>query len=223
MDLYLVNKFKGMYRVLAHYDMSTNDFIRDHDGNLDSDFADFYLKGRGGIEIKHGYGSELACYVPKLQLGNNILKSYYKKTIGDYGKKSVETIASELIKKGYANDVDILSAEVFFTFDAKYLDILAPIVRLKTAGATISPFSTRNLPKAPYTIPKKDMDKYKKAKGELSGLEIARLNEQFIANNFDSNFKANLKKEMLKPLQYFHKEERWEDYCKFIRNNNNTI
>ena len=62
-----------------------------------------------------------------------------------------------LIKNGYANEVDVLSAEVWFTFDAKHLDTLAPIVKLKTAGASMSPFSTRNLPKAPYIIPKKDI------------------------------------------------------------------
>jgi hypothetical protein len=61
MDNYLIQHYKNKYRVKAHYDLSTNDFIRDSEGNLDNDFADFYLSGRSGIEIKHGYGSELAC------------------------------------------------------------------------------------------------------------------------------------------------------------------
>ena len=82
LDNYLTQHYKGKYRVKAHYDQSTNDFIRDADGELDDSFGDFYLSGRSGIEIRHGVGSELACYVPKLQLGNNILKSYYEKVIG---------------------------------------------------------------------------------------------------------------------------------------------
>lgn len=216
MDMYLTNRYKGKYRVKAHYDLQTKDFIRDDEGNLDPDFGDFYLSGRGGIEVKHGTGSELACYIPKLQLGNNILKAYYDSVIGNRGDKSVDKIVSELKNSGYVNDVDILSTEIFFTFDADHLDTLAPIIKLKTSGARISPFSTRNLPKAPYTIPKEDMDKYKKAKGELTGLEIARLNEQFIAENFDSDFKTNLRKEMLKPVQYFHKYKMWDRYCEFI-------
>lgn len=219
MDMYLVNKYKGKYRVRAHYDQHTKDFIRDDEGNLDPDFGDFYLSGRSGIEVKHGAGSELACYIPKLQLGNNILKSYYDSVIGNRGDKSVDKIVSELKDAGYVNDVDILSAEIFFTFDANHLDTLAPIIKLKTSGASISPFSTRNLPKAPYIIPKADMDKYKKAKDGLSGLEIARLNEQFIAENFDSDFKTNLRKEMLKPVQYFHKIGVWDKYCGFIGEN----
>ena len=217
MDMYLVNKYKGKYRVKAHYDLQTKDFIRDDEGNLDPDFGDFYLSGRSGIEIKHGVGTELACYIPKLQLGNNILKSYYDSVIGNRGDKSVDKIVGELKNSGYVNDVDILSTEIFFTFDADNLDVLAPIIKLKTSGASISPFSTRNLPKAPYTIPKADMDKYKKAKDGLSGLEIARLNEQFIAENFDSDFKTNLRKEMLKPVQYFHKHGVWDKYCEFVR------
>lgn len=219
MDTYLVNKYKGKYRVKAHYDLQTKDFIRDDEGNLDPDFGDFYLSGRSGIEVKHGTGSELSCYVPKLQLGNNILKAYYDSVIGNRGDKSVDRIVRELKDGGYVNDVDILSAEIFFTFDANHLDTLAPIIKLKTSGASISPFSTRNLPKAPYTIPKADMDKYKKAKDGLSGLEIARLNEQFIAENFDSDFKTSLRKEMLKPVQYFHKHGAWDRYCEFIERN----
>lgn len=221
MDLYLTKKYRGKYRVKAHYDQQTKDFIRDDEGNLDPDFGDFYLSGRSGIEVKHGFGGELACYIPKLQLGNNVLKSYYDSVIGNRGDKSVDKIVSELRDSGYVNDVDILSTEIFFTFDAEHLDTLAPIIKLKTSGANISPFSTRNLPKKPYTIPDKDMDKYKEAKDGLSGLEIARLNEEFIAENFDSDFKTNLRKSMLKPIQYFHKEKIWDKYCNFIEENKN--
>ena len=218
MDTYL-NKYKGKYRVKAHYDEQTKDFIRDDDGNLEDSFGDFYLSGRRGIEVKHGVGSELACYIPVLKLGKGVLKSYHESTIGNAKNKSTNDIIDELKAGGYINDVDILSIEVFFTFDAKHLDTLAPIIKLKTSGANISPFSTKNLPKTPYTIPKEDMDKYKEAKEGLEGLEIARLNEQFIADNFDSDFKTNLRKEMLKPLQYFHKKKKWEDYCQFIKEN----
>lgn len=220
MDNYLTSHYKGKYRVKAHYDLSTNDFVRDAEGELDDSFGDFYLSGRSGIEIKHGVGSELACYVPKLQLGNNILKSYYEKMIGDYGKKSVPIIVAELMEKKYVNGCDILSTEVFFTFDAKYLDDLAPIVKLKTAGATISPFSVRNLPRKPYTIPQKDMDKYKKAKGDLTGLQISRLQDAFISERCDKDFKTKMKKEMLKAIQYIHKIGLWDDYCEWIKENN---
>ena len=217
MDNYLVSHYKGKYRVKAHYDLATNDFVRDAEGELDDSFGDFYLSGRSGIEIHHGVGSELACYVPKLQLGNNVLRSYYNAMIGSEGKKSIDKIVTELKEHGYVNDVDILSIEVFFTFDAKYLDNLAPIIKLKTSGANISPFSVKNLPRRPYTIPKKDMDYYKECKGELTGLQISRLQDAFIRENFDDNFKSEMKKEMLKANQYIHKIGHWKDYCNYIK------
>ena len=219
MDNYLVSHYKGKYRVKAHYDLDTNDFIRDAEGELDDSFGDFYLSGRSGIEIHHGVGSELACYVPKLQLGNNVLKSYYEVMIGKRGKKSIDKIVEELKESGYVNDVDILSIEVFFTFDAKYLDDLAPIIKLKTSGATISPFSVKNLPRKPYTIPKKDMDMYKEAKGELTGLQISRIQDAYIREKCDKDFKTKMKKEMLKANQYIHKLGLWEDYCGYIKEN----
>ena len=219
MDMYLINKYKGKYRVRAHYDQQTKDFVRDDDGNLEESFGDFYLSGRSGIEVKHGTGSELACYIPKLQLGNNILKAYYDSVIGNRGDKSVDKIVSELKGGGYVNDVDILSTEIFFTFNADHLDTLAPIIKLKTSGANISPFSVRNLPKAPYSIPKKDMDKYKKVKGNLNGLQISRLQDAFIREKCDEDFKTKMKKEMLKATQYIHKVGLWDDYCEWIKEN----
>ena len=220
MDNYLVSHYKGKYRVKAHYDLSTNDFVRDAEGELDDSFGDFYLSGRSGIEIHHGVGGELACWVPKLQIGNNVLKSYYESMIGKCGKKSMDKIISELKEGGYVNDVDILSIEVFFTFDAKYLDDLAPIVKLKTSGANISPFSVKNLPRKPYTIPKKDMDMYKEAKGELTGLQISRIQDAYIREKCDKDFKTKMKKEMLKANQYIHKLGLWKDYCEWIKENN---
>ena len=219
MDNYLVSHYKGKYRVKAHYDLDTNDFIRDAEGELDDSFGDFYLSGRSGIEIHHGVGSELACYIPKLQLGNNVLKSYYEVMIGKRGKKSIDKIVEELKESGYVNDVDILSIEVFFTFDAKYLDDLAPIIKLKTSGATISPFSVKNLPRKPYNIPKADMDIYKEAKGELTGLQISRIQDAYIREKCDKDFKTKMKKEMLKANQYIHKLGLWEDYCEYIKEN----
>ena len=220
LDNYLTQHYKGKYRVKAHYDQSTNDFIRNSEGELDESFGDFYLSGKSGIEIHHGIGGELACYVPKLQTGNNILKSYYDKMIGNHGKKSVATCVNELIEQGYINDCDILSVEIYFTFNAKYLDDLAPIVKLKTSGANISPFSVRNLPKAPYSIPKKDMDKYKKVKGDLNGLQISRIQDAFIREKCDKDFKTKMKKEMLKATQYIHKLGLWDEWCEYVKENN---
>ena len=217
LDNYLTQHYKGKYRVKAHYDLSTNDFVRDAEGELDDSFGDFYLSGRSGIEIHHGVGSELACYIPKLKLGNNVLRGYYEATIGNSTNKSVDKIVDELRNAGFINDVDIMDWEVYFTFNAEHLDTLAPIIKLKTSGASTSPFSTRNLPKAPYTIPKKDMDKYKKARGDMPGLIIAKAQEEFVETYCDADAKAQMRLEMLKTNNWLHKHGYWDDYCKWLK------
>lgn len=219
MDNYLTTHYKGKYRVRAHYDQSTNDFVRDAEGNLDDSFGDFYLLGKAGIEIKHGTGSELACYIPRLGTGYNIIREYCKVTTGKE-LKNVDKAVESLKKAGYMNDCDILSEEVFFTFDAKHLDTLAPIVQLRTSGASISPFSNKNLPKVPYEIPKKDMDRYKKAKGDLTGLQISRLQNDFINENLEADVKSKMRLEKLKALQYLHAHGYFDDYCEWLKKNN---
>lgn len=41
MSRYLWTKYKGIYRVIADYDESTNDFPRDDEGNIDSSLMTF--------------------------------------------------------------------------------------------------------------------------------------------------------------------------------------
>ena len=63
------------------------------------------------------------------------------------------------------------------------------------------------------------MDYYKECKGELTGLQISRLQDAFIKENFNDNFKTEMKKEMLKANQYIHKIGRWKNYCNYIKEN----
>ena len=63
------------------------------------------------------------------------------------------------------------------------------------------------------------MDKYKKAKGELTGLQIGRLQDEFIKKFMPENFRSEMRKEMLKANQYIHKIGEWDNYCKWIKEN----
>ena len=220
MDRYLYNHYKGKYRVYAHYDLDTLDFPRDPvtDG-YDESFADFYLKGKSKIEIKHGTGSELSCYIPSKATGYNVIRSYYK-ALADNTEDNVEVCIHWLNKNGYINDCDILDSELFFTFHMKHLDILAPIVKLKTSGANISPLSIKNLPKNPYVIPDVDIKEYKKLIKDKQGFEILRLAKEFANDVLEiESFNKVLKKERLKANQYFHKTGEWNKWIDFLRGN----
>ena len=51
-----LEKFIGTYRVMAEYDLQTNDFPRDEEGNIDKSFEDLYIPcSRGKSVIKHTY------------------------------------------------------------------------------------------------------------------------------------------------------------------------
>lgn len=78
---YLERRHKGKYRILAHIDGSSNDFCRDCNDNLDESFSDYYIKCRNKIEIKHGTGDVLSCFIPSLGRGLNILRQIFKEKI----------------------------------------------------------------------------------------------------------------------------------------------
>lgn len=220
-DRYLYTHYKGKYRVLPELDIDTQDFLRDCDGDIDEDYSDFYLIGKSKIKIKHGVGSTLACYIPSTGTGHNVVCDYCKLMCNKEYKGCEKDVAAKkaaslLIKNGFIDNIDFLYGEIYFEFNAKYLDDLNKIIKLRTGGANISPLSSKNLPKPPYEIPNKDMDKYKKAKEGIEPLALGRLNIKFGEENVD-NYKSELKKSRLKAMQFFHKEGLWDEYCKWLK------
>lgn len=219
MDRYLTEHYKGKYRVYAHYDLDTFDYPRDSEGNIDSSFGDFYLLGANKIEVKHGNGSILACYVPSTARGYNVLRSYYVAVFG-IEEKDIDIVISQLKKDGYIENCDLLDGEVLFEFNAKHLDTIAKIVKLKTYGASISPFSTRNLPKSNYRVPPHDLAEYKSLVKKMQGFEVLALTRRFVSDILKiQDWKSELKKERLKANQYFHKNGYWSQWLAFIKEN----
>src|SRR5690606_3978836 len=88
------------------------------------------------------------------------------KQTNKYSKKNdydMEYIKKILIKKDILIDLDLLDGEVYFIFHAKMMDYIANLVKAKTIGANISPFSSKNRPKDKYTIPANDLELYQKS------------------------------------------------------------
>ena len=241
-----LRKYVGQYRVKAEYELDTKDYPRLENGNLDPSFDDLYIDCANKIKIKHGCGSVLSCYIPTKQRGVNILKKIYQDKISKTfpeetttdGKKYLENLCKDLIEKEVLVSAEIFDIEVYFEFKADILDYIAKLVGAKTNGASISPFSPKNLPRAPYKIPDKDMKLYKEAiksiptvirdmgKGPIEvpdGLLIKQLNNQFdeiIAAKQSPGFDVNKdrKSKGLKPKEYIHSlgADMWKEYCKFL-------
>lgn len=169
MDRYLIDHFKGKYRVMAHLDLETNDFPRDHTGEIDKDFADFYIKCRNNIEIKHGVGNALWLYVPSKTRGGNILRKMYLDAYGEeWGSKNaskdtkyLDNLIKRVVDGTPVVSAEVLDSEVLIEFKTPDMDWIANYIHPVTSGANISPLSKRNLYKTKYTIPKDDLDKIK--------------------------------------------------------------
>ena len=122
-------KFKGRYRILPELDLGTNDFPRDKNGEISKEYDDIYIACQYGNRI-YNYGKGiLYAYIPSIGRGRNIRKALDKQGIlyTDY------------------NETD---EEVEFKFKAKDIEPIATLLKAKTNGANISPFSKKNLPKA---------------------------------------------------------------------------
>ena len=209
-------KYKNTYRILAEIDQNTNDFIRDENGNIDD--TDIYISCQYGNKIMtYGHIDNkkavwLIAYIPSIGRGRNIIKAVEEQKIEyiDY----IET-----------------DEEVEFKFKAKDIEPIATLLKVKTSGASISPFSTKNLPKAKnIEIPTDKINAYKAIssqveKGDL--LLISRITTNFLdevlqkkykkdCKTFD--YKSDMKKCCMSRLtkEYIYSKGMWEEYLIYL-------
>ena len=226
MDNYLYKHYKGKYRVLADYDTTTNDFPRNEKGNIDEDFADFYIPGRKNVQIRHGDRDNLGCYIFSNTLARNILAAIYEKEIKKNAPKKMETIASKLLEKNIITDITYYDGEILFMFKNSHLDNWHNIFRLKKSGANISPTSPKNLPKSEYIINKNDEARYNILFNNLNKtqkMQIARKSVNNIIEKFTKKQKAEMKTLCMKPKQYIHYIGKWNKLINEVRKEINNI
>lgn len=167
---YLVNHYKSIYRIMPVIDKSTNDFARDYTGKIDKD--NVYIACYYDIKIWHYGGSKLIAYIPSLQRGHNIIKSLKKAGVNVF-------------------DCDDSDEEVIFKFDASDIETVTSFIKPKTSGAGISPFSSKNLPKANVNIPEDKLAKYKSL--------ISKLDNPLAIRGFNTSFLDNVLAKKLRP------------------------
>ena len=114
-------------------------------------------------------------------------------------------------------------------FKDKDIEMMTNYMQAQTSGASMSPFSTRNLPKEKYEINNEDLHLYEEIKDSISKdslLDFGRLTSRFIYENMAKNkqykrinMKELMKKKMLKGKEFIHSEGFWNEYLKFLREN----
>ncbi len=206
---YLISHYKGKYRIKCDYDENTNQFSRKLDGTYED--IDCYISCYNNIRIFYFGRSILEAYIPSKIRGNNIIKA---------------------IKQSLGNDImfDISSSdsEIMFKFKTKHMEMLEPYLKPKTSGASINPFSSKNLPKnKDYKIPDKDLLEYKsiiQKIGQKRVIELTHSTNNYLKSLVTKNRKwEDIKSDMaLKGLSgknYIHSIGEWDNYIKYLINN----
>jgi hypothetical protein len=155
----------------------------------------------------------LIAHIPSIKRGRNIVKALKEKDI-------------ELV------DIIENDEEVEFKFKASDIEIVAELMKARTSGANISPFSTRNLPKADVEIPTEEIARYKEITSVIPKTDlllISRLTNEFLENvlqkdirritrNKKYEYKSEMKKLKLarQVKEYIWTKNYWNEYLNYL-------
>lgn len=197
-------KYKGSYRLKAPFNQQNNQFSRKLDGTLED--IDVVISCRA-CEISHYGKSILQVWFPSAVKGRNAIKAI------------VENLSTDI-----CFDIVDNESELLFKFNSKYMEQLEPYLKPKTGGASISPFSNKNLIKLSYTIPENDLIEYKNAiknvqKNQL--IFISHATTKFLKSicnkrNTYENLKNDMKLKCIKGKEYIHSIGKWKEYIKYL-------
>lgn len=205
---YIVDKFKGQYRLKVPYNQWTNDYTRKLNGTLED--IDVYIDCQYGNKVFHDSRDVLIAYIPSLQRGHNIIKA-------------INEIDSTIIF-----DIEETDSEILFKFKYADSDKIIPLLKPKTSGANISPFSSKNLPKnKDFKIPDEQFKAYKEIVTKIPQERILILTHStnnFIKslatkNNPIENIKADMKLKGLKGKEYIYSIGEWNEYIEYLEEN----
>ena len=114
---------------------------------------------------------------------------------------------------------------MLFRFNARDIKKIIPLLKPRTNGSGISPFSSKNLPKTKYIIPDEDFAMYKniiKNIPQKEVLGISHMTNDFVKsistkNNTYENIKNDMIAKGLKGKEYIHSIGKWNEYIEFLR------
>ena len=203
-----LEKYIGKYRVLANYDLYTNDFPRDSNNAIDKSFDDLYIPCKKGV-IKHTYDDYDKLVLCLYDKRPSVAKSIFNDINNKYSNLDIE-----LISEGNDN---------YIYFYDKDISKIATIVKPKISGAKIKWSDNRNLPKVEYSIPIEDINKYTKIISKIPKnkkmIFIKTCNSEFLESISKKDFDAKLdmKISRLSTKEYIHSKDFWDKYLKFIK------
>lgn len=206
---FLIDHYKGKYRLLAPYDISINQFPRKLNDTFED--IDIFIACQKGIKIFYYGKSILEVYVPSKTRGRNIVR--------DIKEELSDSIIS------YIEETD---SELLFRFHSKHMERLEKYLCPKTNGSNISPFSVKNLPKnKDYNIPEDELVYYKNIVSNIpkkriltiTHITVLYLKSLVTKNNSWEDIQADMKLKGLKTKEYIHSIGKWNEYIKYLEEN----
>lgn len=202
---YLYDKFKGIYRLKVPIDSHTNDYCRKLNGTYED--IDMYIDCQFGNKVFHFGGSILQAYIPSLQRGHNIVK------------------AIQQSNPSIIFNIEETDSEILFKFKYVDSDKIIPLLKPRTSGASISPFSLKNLPRnKDFKIPDGKLTQYKQIVSKIPPeklLIIGRMTNSFLQTlitkkNTWENIKADMRLKCVKGKEYIYMIGKWDEYLKYL-------
>lgn len=200
---YLTTKFKGKYRIKCDVDKSTNDFPKKLNDTYED--IDCYISCQHGNKVFH-YGRDiLQAYIPSIGRANNIIKE---------------------IDPSLIFDIERTDTEVLFKFKYVNSDKIIPLLKPRTSGSNISPFSNKNRPTSDFKIPDDKLEEYKKITASIpyeKRLNIGHITKAYLQTlitkkNTWENIKADMRLKCLKGKEYIYNIGKWDDYLIYLKN-----
>ena len=93
---YLIDKYKGKYRIRCPYDLSTNQFPRKLNGTFED--IDLFIDCQYGNKIFYYGRNILQAYIPSIIRGHNIIK-YINDNFGQDAIFDIEETSQEVLFK----------------------------------------------------------------------------------------------------------------------------
>lgn len=218
MSNHYLMKYRGRYRIMPVLDEVYHDLPRDSYGNINHEEVELYIACKYDNKITE-YGKDssnrmvLRAYIPSIGRGRNIKKTMDAQNIP------------------YTNYLET-DEEVEFRFKAKDIEPIAELLKAKTGGANVSPFSNKNLPKADVEIPTAEIERYKAITAEVQKddlLIIHRITSDFLSNFIEKKYKktrgkkfdlsVDMKKMKMSRMarEYIFVNGFWNEYLSFLQ------
>lgn len=209
---YYLSKYVGKYRIMAEIDQSTGDFCRDKRGNFNNE-NDIYIKCVDGIRVWYIGGDVLQVYIPSKRKGENLLKTFKK-----------ENVYSLIF------DTETTDEEMLFKVNDGDLENIISYLKPYTNGASIQPFSPRNLKQGNKQQVKclnsAQIEDFATISARIPSdgkFLLVQLNRQFIESILCEKLKMNRKEIMdeikslnMKQADYFCHKGFWNEYIEFL-------